>query len=63
MRKIKFIKDFFVSNLVCIEQGTEMFLEERIDEFVIWSCIEKCNYGRYGYELKEEIYGCFEFID
>lgn len=62
MRRIKFIKDYFVSELICIEQGTEMMLEERKDEFVIWSCIEKCNY-RFGYELKDEVYEWFEFID
>lgn len=62
MRKIKFTKDYFVSELVCIEQGTEMMLEERKDEFVIYSCIESCNYI-FGYELKNEVYECFEFID
>lgn len=62
MRKIKFIKDFFVSELVCIEQDTEMLLEERKDEFVIWSYSGEV-VGRFDYSsLKKEVYKCFRFI-
>lgn len=61
MRRIKFVKDYFVSENLCIEQGTEMMLEEGRDYFTIWSIVEKCSY-KYGYDLKEEVYSNFEFI-
>ena len=61
MRRIKFVKDYFINENLCIEQGTEMMLEERRDYFSIYYIVEKCSYG-YGYDLKEEVYEHFKFI-
>lgn len=62
MRKIKFTKDFFVSELVCIEQNTEMLLRENKDEFLI------CSYGgevigRFDYSLMDEVYSHFNILN